>query len=38
VVNAGRRETFDQIKVGMQVDRIHAADAHSLYLLQVHGK
>jgi len=37
VVNAAAG-TFDQIKVGMQVDSIHAADAHSLYLLQVHGK
>ncbi len=37
VVNAASG-TFDQIKVGMQVDRIHTADAHTLYLLQVHGK
>jgi hypothetical protein len=28
--------TFDQIKVGMQVDRFHAGDAHTLNLLQVH--
>ncbi len=37
VVNAASG-TFDQIKVGMQVDRIHTADAHTLYLLQVHEK
>ncbi len=35
IVNAASG-TFDQIKVGMQVDGIHAANAHSLYWLQVH--